>query len=249
MFDCDGTLLDGDVSTLTGWFLMKNGLVDQARIPSEFQSESFYLNMTLADFERVKIAVEKVFGLIHLLEWEILIQAGLPESSVEQYSSQAIELAFKNKWVSLSSTLPQILNIFSKRAWIVSGSTRPTVLTVAKKLGVVPTRVIATELEVLDGIYQARFSDEGFVWQGGKVRALQAAKVLPVFVAGDSIGDLHMLEMATGWAWCVIWGEDRLGAMEFKQVLESRLPPGVKIPAQPGIYVDRGPKNWVFEVK
>ena len=250
IFDCDGTLLDGDVSTITGWLLMKHGLVDQELIPKAFRAESFYVNMNLLDYERVREQVERDFGLEYALEWEVLIQSGLPQEMVVEYAEKALELSLQNNWVRLVNHLPDLLKNFSKQSWIVSGSSRPTVMALARKVGVDDERVIATELETLDGVYQKRFAEPGFVWEENKAKSLKKKGVShPLFVAGDSPGDWHMMEMATEWVWCVLWPESRIGAKRYRKFLEEKLPFAHEIPKDKGHYkVSWQNKNWIFEV-
>lgn len=250
IFDCDGTLLDGDVSTITGWLLMKHGLVDQELIPKAFRSESFYVNMNLLDYERVREQIEREFGLGYALEWEVLIQSGLPQETVVEYAEKALELSLQNNWVRLVNHLPSLLRSFSKQSWIVSGSSRPTVMALSRKVGVHDERVIATELEMIDGIYMKRFAEPGFVWEENKAKCLQKKGVShPLFVAGDSPGDWHMMEMATEWVWCVLWPESRVGAKRYRRFLEEKLPFAHEIPHQKGHYkASWQNKNWIFEV-
>jgi phosphoserine phosphatase len=250
IFDCDGTLLDGDVSTITGWLLMKHGMVDQELIPKAFRAESFYLTMNLLDYERVREQIEREFGLGYALEWEVLIQSGLPQETVVEYAEKALELSLQNNWVRLVNHLPHLLRSFSSQSWIVSGSSRPTVMALARKVGVHDERVIATELEMLDGIYMKRFAEPGFVWEENKAKCLQKNGVShPLFVAGDSPGDWHMMEMATEWVWCVLWPDSRVGAKRYRRFLEEKLPFAHEIPRQKGHYrTSWQNKNWIFEV-
>ena len=250
IFDCDGTLLDGDVSSITGWLLMKHGMVDQELIPKNFRSESFYMNMNLLDYERVREQVEREFGLGYALEWEVLIQSGLPQETVVEYAGKALDLSLQNNWVRLVNHLPTLLKSFSKQSWIVSGSSRPTVMALARKVGVHDERVIATELELLDGIYMKRFAEPGFVWEEKIAKSLQKKGVShPLFAAGDSPGDWHMMEMATEWVWCVLWPESRVGAKRYRKFLEEKLPFAHEIPRESGHYMASWQnKNWIFEV-
>lgn len=205
--------------------------------------------MSLLDYEKVRAEVERTLGIGHVLEWELFIQAGLPHDLVCDYTKKAIALAFKNGWVEMGTLVPKVLTEFKDQAWVVSGSSRPTVQAFVERFGVARERVIATELEVLDGIYQPRFAEPGFIWQEGKSNALKQLDVHPYFVAGDSVGDWQMIEMASNWAWCVMWNESRFGAKRFRSLLEENLPFGKDIPKKEGIYIFRGAKNWIFEVK
>lgn len=250
VFDCDGTLIDGDVSSLTGWQLMKAGLVDTELLPLQYRSPSFYLGMNLLDYEQVLKDVESLHGPSHSLIWELMIQSGIPHQLVVEYAHLAIDHGMKHALVSFTSVLPNFLKELKTQSWIVSGSSFPTVLALAEKLEVEETRVLATRLELVDGIYQKNFSPPGFVWEENKMNALRSAGVeAPFFVAGDSPGDWHMMEASTDWVWCMIWNKKQLGKHSYRKFLSEKLPFGQAIPLEAGFYVTEWQrKHWVFEV-
>ena len=259
VFDCDGTLIDGDVSTLTGWLLMKAGMVDQELLPEAYRHPNFYTQMNLMDYDKVRCAVEDTHGPHHALEWEIKLQSGLPHAMVMDYAHQALEHGFQNKWLTASSTVLQLLQDQAHQSWIVSGSSFPTVAALGKRYGIPEERILATKLELVDGLYQRNFSELGFVWQEGKVTALKESGVhAPYFVAGDSVGDWQMMELSQSWVWCVLWKTPRYGATTFRRLLEEKLPFGQEIPknnleptsqGENAFYVASWQrKHWVFEV-
>lgn len=250
VFDCDGTLIDGDVSSLTGWQLMKSGLVDMELLPARFRSPTFYLGMNLLDYEQVLKEVESLHGSAYTLEWELMIQSGIPHQLVLDYAHLAIDHGIQNALLNFTSVLPDFLKELRSQSWIVSGSSFPTVLALAEKLGVEEERVLATRLELVDGIYQKSFSPPGFVWEQNKMKALKSAGVeAPFFVAGDSAGDWHMMEAATDWVWCMIWNKRQTGSRNYRKFLSEKLPFGQAIPQERGFYVTEWQrKHWVFEV-
>ena len=229
---------------------MKNGLVDMHLIPEQFHSPSFYTKMNLIDYDKVRKEVHKSFGSFYTLEWELLIQSGLPHQTVVDYAHTALDYGFANSMVSFTNILPNLLKEYLTQSWIVSGSSFPCVVALAEKLGLKNDRVLATRLELVDGIYQKIFSDPGFVWEANKVVALNRAGVhTPYFVAGDSAGDWHMMEKATDWAWCVIWEDNHFGAKNFRSFLKDKMPFSDKIPTEKGFYVTNWQnKNWVFQI-
>jgi phosphoserine phosphatase len=250
VFDCDGTLIDGDVSTLTGWQLMKSGMVDSHLLPEKYRSPSFYTKMNLIDYDTIRKQLERDLGPVYTLEWEVRIQSGIPHSVVVDYAHKALDFGFSKSLVSYTEVLPNFLKNYLEQSWVVSGSSFPSVAALAEKLGLNTDRVLATRLELVDGIYQNNFVAPGFVWEKEKVSALKTAGVEnPYFVAGDSAGDWYMMEIATNWAWCVIWEENHFGAKNFRKFLCDKMPFGQDIPTKAGFYVTEWQrKHWVFQV-
>ncbi len=251
VFDCDGTLIDGDVSTTTGWFLMKDGMVDTELIPVAFREASFYLKMNLLDYSKIVKEIEKNHGAFYALEWELFIQSGLPHSTVVDYAHRAIDFAFENNLVRYTSALPLLLRDHTSQSWVVSGSSYPCVVALCEKMKLKNDHVLATRLELVDGIYQKKFLAPGFIWESNKVEALKEAGVeSPYFVAGDTYGDWQMMEKATHWVWCMIWKKRQHGARGYRQFLTEKLPFGQDIPEEAGFYVTEWQrKHWVFQVE
>lgn len=251
VFDCDGTLIDGDVSTITGWQLMKAGLVDTELLPHKYRGAEFYTRMNLLDYDRVRKEVEGVHGSFYSLEWELLIQSGIPHQVVVDFAHEALDFGFQNNHVSYTNILPNFLKEHHMQSWIVSGSSFPTVVALAEKLGLSDEKVLATKLELVDGIYQKTFSPPGFVWEAHKVTALQSVGVeSPYLVAGDSPGDWHMMQLATDWVWCVLWDKAHFGSKNYRSFLESKLPFASEIPTKKGFYLTQWQdKKWVFEIQ
>ena len=249
VFDCDGTLIKGDISELTGHLLMKSGYVDQELMPEEFRNPSVYTKMQLTDFHRARKLIESQIGSEMALEWEVFIQAGLPEQLVIDQAHKAIKNSLETKHLEFTDVLPSLLKKYSQHSWIVSGSSRPTVVAIGECFSLDPARVLATRLELVDGIYQRKFADPGFVWEHNKVHVLEQKGVTsPDLVAGDSVGDWNMLQKSKKWVWCVLWGESNRRSQEFRKKIENHL--GVKTPVAAGYYMySWAAQNWVFEVK
>jgi hypothetical protein len=49
----------------------------------------------------------------YALEWEVLIQSGLPQETVVEYAGKALDLSIQNNWVRLVNHLPTLLKSFS----------------------------------------------------------------------------------------------------------------------------------------
>ncbi|MEZ4814839.1 MAG: haloacid dehalogenase-like hydrolase [Bdellovibrionota bacterium] len=250
VFDCDGTLVDGDVSSLTGWQLMKAGMVDMELLPEPYQKPAFYLKMSLEDYYRIRSEIETSLGHYSALEWELKIQSGIPHQIVVDYAHVAIDFGLANNFVSYTAVMSALLKDHAPQSWVVSGSSFPTVLALAEKFKVDEERVLATRLELVDGVYQKNFTPPGFIWEENKVVALKESGVTaPYFVAGDSYGDWNMMQLATDWVWCLVWNKRHFGNKNYREFLSSKLPFAKEIPHRSGFYhiVHEG-KNWVFEV-
>lgn len=249
VFDCDGTLINGDVSETTGFMLMKSGLVDQELVPQEFRSHAVYTRMTLKEFHRARQLIESQIGTELTLEWEVFIQSGLPQELVIEKAHAAINHALDSKTLEFSGHLPELLKKNAKNSWIVSGSSYPTVVAIGERLGVDRNRVLATRMELIDGVYQRKFQDPGFVWEHNKVVMLERNGVYsPYFVAGDSVGDWHMMLKSKKWVWCVFWGASNRRSQELHEKVEKHLQ--ISLPTEPGFYVySHNGQSWVFELR
>src|SRR4051812_27588186 len=82
IFDCDGTLVDGDLSTVTGWLLMRDGLVSPDFIPRKFQDHKFLSQLTLSGFDEIRDEIFNQVGLHKTNEWEVMLQSGIPHDTV-----------------------------------------------------------------------------------------------------------------------------------------------------------------------
>ena len=95
--------------------------------------------------------------------------------------------------------------------------------------------------------------EPGIIWEELKRTVLKQNGVeKPYFVAGDTIGDWQMMEMATHWNWAVVWDHHRHRGEEMRIAVEERVlnPAGKTLPTEPGFYLfESAPKNWVIEVR
>ncbi len=251
IFDCDGTLITGDIASHTAWWLIKSGFAHPEHLPGEwkmfkdspFDYETFHLFR--------KIIIEKR-GLNGVYEWEVLLHAGMPNSHIRQLVDQVIAEGKKQGSLVFTHPLSDLARTMKEQSWIVSGSPHTCVAAIGGDLGIPDHRVLGTLLDEVDGINAPRISAPGIVWEALKKTVLEGQGIHdPWFVAGDSIGDWYMFEMATHWCWGVVWDEHRHRGAEFREIVQSRVLNDQNIlPKDPGLYLFRKDnKNWVFEVK
>lgn len=251
VFDCDGTLISGDVSSHTAWWLIRSGLAHPEHLPGDwkifkdapFEFEAFH---TLR-----KLVIEKR-GLMGVYEWEMLLQAGLPRDQLRGLVVQAVAAGEKQGTVVFTDIVAELARKHCDQSWIVSGSPHDCVIAIGSRLGIPEHRVLGTMLDEVDGIINAKILSPGVVWEELKKHVLEGQGVHnPWFVAGDSIGDWYMFEMATRWCWCTVWDEHRHRGEEFREVVQERvLGPDLRLPREAGTYLTTiNDKNWVIEVK
>jgi phosphoserine phosphatase len=250
VFDCDGTLVEGDVGTVGVWGVLQSGLADPTRTPEEWLYDNIK-NKTFARFYDERLTMAQKIGFSIVFEWETLLLGGLPRAKAERITRDAIEMAFGDGDLSFISPLADLARERSNRAWIVSGSPSVTVNQIAEKLEIDVSRVIATELNEVDGILMPSFTDAGIVWAEKKRELLEARNVLPYFVAGDSTGDWDMFMLSSRWIWCVIRPATRKTGYRLETRLEDHFrSTKLEIPRQKGVYrFEEGDRSWIFDVR
>lgn len=252
IFDCDGTLIKGDVASMTAWALIRFGLANMELLPTEYD-EFKKLPFDYTAFKRLRQIIIDKKGTHSIYEWEAYLHAGLPPSTSFDMTKLAIEEGLKNGGFSLTRTVSQLAQERAAHAWVVSGSPHFCVWAVADRIGIPRERVLATRLETVDDISAPRVQPPGIIWEELKRTILHENKIThPFLVAGDTIGDWQMLEMATHWCWAVVWGPYRHRGEEMRDVIQQRVLDslGLKCPQEPGIYLLEGSqKNWVIEVR
>lgn len=251
VFDCDGTLISGDVASHTAWGLVRAGIAHPDELPS-YWADLKKRPFTYRDFLSLREHISEKRGINGVYEWESLLQAGCDAKTVMHVAGEVIDEGVAQGSVHFTDVLSGIAAQRKDSAWIVSGSPQACVAAVGAKLGIPSERVIGTLLETVDGIYAPRILPPGVIWEKLKRLALEENGIYkPWLVAGDSIGDWHMMAMATHWCWCVVWDEHRHRGEEFRKIVQQNvLGDRAELPKAAGIYVARLPeKNWIFEVR
>jgi phosphoserine phosphatase len=251
VFDCDGTLISGDIASHTAWGLVSQGLANPEEIPSYWtaiQKKPF----TYQDFRDLREHISDKKGANGVYEWEAKLQAGCDPKTVLLVAQDHLERGLSQGSLHMTDILSHLAERVAAQSWIVSGSPQACVSAVAKKLGISKDKVIGTLLETVDGIFAPRILPPGVIWEKLKRLALEENGIYqPWLVAGDSIGDWHMMQIATDYVWCVIWDEHRHRGEEFRDIVQSNVLKNIAtLPKEPGIYmihVDQ--KHWIFEVR
>lgn len=252
VFDCDGTLISGDVASHTAWGLVRFGIANPAEIPSYWpglKKNPF----TYIDFRELREHIALKRGQNGVYEWESLLQAGCDAKTVFDVASQALDWGLAQGSLHFTDVLSPLAAARKDVNWIVSGSPQVCVTAVGSKLGISSQKTIGTLLETVDGIFAPKILPPGVIWEKLKRLALEENGIYhPWLVAGDSIGDWHMMAMATHWVWCVVWDEHRHRGEEFRRIVqENVLGSDATLPKEPGLYKATGfqGKNWLFEVR
>ncbi len=251
IFDCDGTLINSDISVFTGWSIIRNGLCNPDTIPEPWIHSKKYINMPFDEFEAMRDHIIERHGVMASYEWEIKLQSGLSPKMVIDISLGILEECLKDGKIRYTRHVAKMAKSMAAQAWVVSGSSHPTVSAITSKLNIPPERVLATCLETVDGIYQNNFREPGVVWEEKKQTVLEQNGIhKPYFVAGDTIGDWWMMKMSQRWKWCVLWDDYRHRGLEWRSFLQSNVFKDIVMPQDPGFYqIDFEERKWVVEIK
>ncbi len=248
VFDCDGTIINGDIASMTAWSLLRSGLAHPDRLPEDWNE---YKDTPL-DYETFNQLRQKVIdrrGVSGMFEWEILLHSGLPPATVSQSCELIFAEALQEKLAYFAQPTASIATMVQGRAWMVSGSPKICVGVIASKLGIPPERIISTDVETVDGIYVPKVKAPGTIWEDLKRTELERLGIKPWIVFGDSIGDWAMMQLAST-RWCVIWDEFRHRGMQFREILEDNVFGKGTLPKEAGIYVENVENvRYIIEVK
>ena len=254
VFDCDGTLINGDIASHTAWGMLRRGLVSSKLLPKDFRERFYRDPFDFKDFLALRLYIAEAGGDHHssVYEWEARMHTGHALDTIVRVAEEMIEHGRQIGTLHFTRPLSELAQKVAGRAWICSGSPQSCVLAVADRLGIARERTIGTMLETVDGVFGEKMLPPGVIWEDTKRIALeQKGVVAPWFAAGDSIGDWQMIEMSIGWRWCIVWDQHRHRGEEMRQIVQERvLGTDATLPTEPGIYCfQKAGKNWILEVK
>lgn len=181
VFDCDGTLWDGDSG---GGFLkwsIEQGLV--SRSTSDWIDTRYRAYLAGATSEE-QICVEVV-----------QIYAGLRETELYAAAARYMQEYLKNTVFDEMAALVADLRKAGTEIWAVSSTNKWVVTEGVRSYGIPEDHVLAVELRVADGL----ITHEVVAVPSGEGKAVALARVglpHPDAVFGNSIHDLAMLQMA-----------------------------------------------------
>lgn len=229
LFDCDGTLIRGDINNACFRALLPLGLIDDQILPSEWQRRSLYA-LGNEDYKNLENILMKQHGQRGYFEWEIRSFRGLPRKTVRETSYKILAGQTSDHNIETHTSAWNLAKAICDRAWIVSGSERSCIEAVADLLGIDRTNVVATELQEVDGIMTATLEEPGINWEENKVKSLKMRGIESAYLcAGDSTGDWALLQLAQKWRWCVV--EIGEGVQDYKRIFRDRILDELKISA------------------
>jgi phosphoserine phosphatase len=181
VFDCDGTIWSGDSGYGFMVWSLEQGLVSRSTsdwVDSRYRA---YLSGHVSELD--------ICGEI------VQIYAGLRDQELRAAAAQYVqEFVHQRVFAEIASLLATLRNA-GVELWAVSSTNRWVVAEGVRDFGIPEERVLAAEVEVVDGIITSRIA--AVPTDEGKAQALrQAGLQAPHAVFGNSIHDLAMLEIA-----------------------------------------------------
>lgn len=181
VFDCDGTLWDGDAGLgFMNWSL-EQGIV--SRSTSDWIDTRHRAYRT-GDVSEVQICGEMV-----------QIYAGLREEELRNAAARYVEEFVQPRIFPEIKELVEALRAAGTELWAVSSTNKWVICEGVRAFGIPAERVLAAEVAVVDGVITSEIVD--VPTDEGKAAALASVGLQrPDAVFGNSIHDLAMLEMA-----------------------------------------------------
>lgn len=186
-FDADGTLWDTDLGEIFfDYQVHKCGL----KLPAD--PWQYYV-------ETKKVDAPKAYL------WLAQINKGIPFAQVQHWAESAFVEKEPFPIFSFQKKLIQFLQKEQFKVFIVTASVKWAVEPGAKRLGIPASQVLGVKTEVKNGIV-TDIQDGPITYRKGKADAILHATngIDPIFCAGNTLGDLHLLESATHVAAAII---------------------------------------------
>ena len=133
VFDCDGTLVEGDVGTVAAYTILKAGLASAQETPSCWKPEVM-ASLDFHGFENLRYKLADEVGFQQVFDWETLVLTGLPKDMAESYVLRGLNEAFQKSYLTEIHPTCDLARDFKQNAWIVSGSPKVSVAQMAKRL-------------------------------------------------------------------------------------------------------------------
>lgn len=181
VFDCDGTLWEGDSGADFFYWEIERGLVS----PEVAQ----WALPRYEDYKAGKVDEETMCGEM------VSMNAGIPEDLLQQVAEEFFSSVVEHRIFPEMQELTRRLSGAGCELWAVSSTNIWSIAAGVKRFGILPERVLAVTLEIEDGLATRRLiqvpTDEG--------KAVVIRKSIPGQVDvcfGNSIHDAAMLELA-----------------------------------------------------
>ncbi len=255
VFDCDNTLLRGDVGILGAWGLLGSGLVDPTKIPTVWDANHLK-DCNFQDFEEMRNDLAMATSFTDVFEMETMLLSGFPVDKAKAIVADAVSVGVKAGSIRFLDPIGILARKYAAHSLIVSGSPITGVEAIGRHFGIEAGRIFATELNVVDGIFRDEYGHLGVIWAEAKRQILEENNHKEIFlVAGDSTGDWNMMELAQEFVWCMLWPATKNPWATLRQQMERHLPDSLKrAPSDPGIYIGENQggnglaKTWIVEV-
>jgi phosphoserine phosphatase len=181
VFDCDGTIWSGDSGYGFMMWSLEQGLVSR--------STSDWIDTRYRTYIAGKVSELQICGEM------VQMYAGLHEEELRDAASRYVSEFVRPRVFSEIKSLLAALRNEGVELWAVSSTNKWVVSAGVREFGIPEERVLAAEVEVMEGIITSRLVD---VPTGeAKAAALKRRGVpRPDAVFGNSIHDLAMLEIA-----------------------------------------------------
>jgi len=181
VFDCDGTLWDGDAGLGFMNWTLEEGIV--SRSTSDW-IDSRHRAYRAGDVSEMKICGEMV-----------QIYAGLREAELRAAAARYVGEFVTPRIFAEIAALVAELREAGTQLWAVSSTNKWVIVEGVRQFGIAEDRVLAAEVAVSDGIITSDIVD--VPTDEGKAAALaRVGLARPDAVFGNSIHDLAMLEVA-----------------------------------------------------
>lgn len=180
-FDADGTLWSVDIGELFFDFQIKSGLLDLPADP-------------WAHYKNLKIKSPETAYL-----WLAQINNGKSIEDVRKWSQQNVDALHPLPTFDFQHKIIEKLKELGFEIYVVTASIAWAVEPAAALYGIPTEHVIGVKTKIIDG--RVTLEQDGFVtYKKGKVDALLRATHgrAPVFVSGNTEGDLLLLESSAG---------------------------------------------------
>ncbi|MDR3752174.1 MAG: haloacid dehalogenase-like hydrolase [Terracidiphilus sp.] len=181
VFDCDGTLWNGDSGSGFMVWSIEQGLVSR--------STSDWVDARYRAYRAGKVSEEEICGEV------VQIYAGLREQELRaaaaQYMKEFLPGRLFPEMVSLMATLRQA----GVELWAVSSTNKWVIAEAVRDFGIPEQRVLAVEVRVTHGLIGSEIVDVP-TGQGKATSLKRVGLPCPDAVFGNSVHDLAMLEIA-----------------------------------------------------
>jgi HAD superfamily hydrolase (TIGR01490 family) len=180
-FDCDGTLWSGDAGEGFFSWELKHNLVDE--------EIATWIRQRYAEYKAGRVAEDVMCGEM------VTMHRGLPEEKVQQACDAYFAQAIAPNIFPEMQDLVRRLRAAGCDVWAVSSSSQWIIRSGMKHFGIPYDRILATEVEVENGVITDRLLR---IPSGpGKQKALNLAlKRAPDCAFGNAIWDREMLAMS-----------------------------------------------------